>query len=354
LTDAARPALEAAPVFGFDAPQYGAGKSLLANLVNLVVHGTKLVGKGWHAEEAENEKRLYAALLAGEHAYLADNIRQGLPFGGEAIAAILTQDQRAARRLGKSEQTPVSTRAMFYATGVNLTFTADLVRRALKCRIEPGVEHPESRAFDYDVVKDTQRDHPHLLAAALTILRAYVVAGLPQEGKFRSMGSFGGFDRFVRGAILWLGLADPLDTQREIEAIDPEAETHARCLELLDSAFPNAPFQVKDIAAMVYRTHNDAETALLEWVRENTTPSRDGTINTKALGLYLKNKRGTPRGGCHLVSVKPGTVAAGRKLGRDGTIWRVERTEDERVSEVRESEPALHETVKDIYTHIYV
>ncbi|MGA7675850.1 MAG: DUF3854 domain-containing protein [Rhizomicrobium sp.] len=324
LTDAVRPALEAAPVFGFDAPQFGAGKSLLANLVCLIVHGTKLIGKGWTADEAENEKRLYAALLAGEHSYLADNIKKGLPFGGEAIAAILTQDQWAARKLGKSEQTPVSTRTMFYATGVNLTFTADLVRRALKCRIEPQVEHPENRPFSYDVAADTLANHARLLTAALTIIRAYTVAGLPMQGKFKPMGSFGEFDMLVRGAQLWLGLADPLETQRDIESIDPEIDALARGLELLEAVFGGRAFQVKEIAALAGKVKSDTENSLLDWVRENMTPPRDGSIvNTKALGHYFKEKRGTPRDGRRLVIVDAGTAEANGKLGRDGTIWRV-------------------------------
>jgi hypothetical protein len=314
LTAAIRPALETAPIFGFDAPQFGAGKSLAANLVSGIVHGTKLVGKSWASDEAENEKRLYSALLAGEHSYFADNVEKGEPFGGEAIAAILTQDQWAARKLGKSEQPPVSTRVMFYVTGVNLTFTADLVRRALKCRIDPGVERPENREFGYDVVAETLANHPRLLVAALTIIRAYVVAEFPMQGKFKPMGSFADFDKLIRGPILWLDLADPLETQRDIEGVDPEIDAHARGLELLEAVFGNSAFQVKDIAKL---PHGAANNSLLEWVKENTTPIRDGSgINTKALGHYFKQTRGTPRDGRKLVIVKPGSADAKGKLKR--------------------------------------
>ena len=56
------------------------------------------------------------------------------------------------------------------------------------------------------------------------------------------------------------------------------------------------------------------------------TPPRDGSIvNTKALGHYFKEKRGTPRDGRRLVIVDAGTAEANGKLGRDGTIWRVGR-----------------------------
>lgn len=326
LTDAIRPALASAPVFGFDAPQFGAGKTLLANLASMIVHGVPLIGKGWTASEEENEKRLYSALLTGEHSYLADNLKKGLPFGGEAIAAILTMDQWAARRLGKSEQTPVSTRATFFVTGVNLTFTADLVRRALKCRIEPHTERPENRAFGYDVAAETIANHPRLLTAALTVVRAYAVAGYPMQGKFKPMGSFGDFDRLVRGPLIALGCADPLETQRDIESVDPEIDALARGLELLDAVFGSRAFQVKDIATLAVGrlSANDAARALLDWVRENTAPARDGgAINTKSLGKFIASKRGTPRGGRMLKHVEPNTREAEGKLGRDGPIWKV-------------------------------
>ena len=327
LTDAIRPALETAPIFGFDAPQFGAGKTLAANLCSLIAHGRKLIGKGWTASEEENEKRLYAALLQGDPSYLADNVKQATPFGGEAIAAILTQDRWAARKLGKSEQPTVSTRAIFYVTGVNLILTADLRRRALKCRIEPADEHPENRRFDYDVVEDTRAGHPRLLAAALTIIRAYVVADHPMQGRFTPMGSFGDFDRLVRAPLLWLGCADPLDTQREIETVDPEAEGLARGLELLEAAFGQGPFQVKDIASPSGLTREGNPAALWEWIRENILPPRDGSlVNTKALGQYLAKHRGTPHRGRRLVLVAPGSSEARGKSDRDGKIWRVGRS----------------------------
>lgn len=327
IMSAIRPALETAPMIGIDAPQFGAGKTLLANLIHIVGHGVRPTAKGWAKDETENEKRLFSSLMGGEAVYFMDNVAKDAPIGGEALATILTQPTWAARKLGVSEQPAVSTRALFMATGVNLTFAADLVRRSLKTRIEPGVERPENREFSYDVVADTIANHPRLLAAALTVVRAYVVAGSPMAGKFKPLGSFGDFDRLVRAPLMWLGRVDPVETQRDIEAVDPEADTLVRGLELLELVFKGKAFQVRDIAALAAKSPLMAgEAALVNWIRENTPQSRDAaSINTRALGLYLKSKRGTPRGGRKLEMAEPGTAVAGGKLGRDGTIWRIVR-----------------------------
>ena len=55
---------------------------------------------------------------------------------------------------------------------------------------------------------------------------------------------------------------------------------------------------MKDVAALSKLGATGTKAALLDWVKENTAPARDGTaVNTKALGHYLKQKRGTPRSG---------------------------------------------------------
>jgi putative DNA primase/helicase len=54
-----------------------------------------------------------------------------------------------------------------------------------------------------------------LLAAALTVLRAFVVAGRPAHGK-ALFGSFEAWDRLVRGSLLWLGAEDPCGTRQRV------------------------------------------------------------------------------------------------------------------------------------------
>jgi putative DNA primase/helicase len=63
--------------------------------------------------------------------------------------------------------------------------------------------------------------------AALTILRAFHVAGRPvqmgPDGKpVTPLGSFEEWSNFIRGALIWLGVADPCDTMEKIRKKDPK------------------------------------------------------------------------------------------------------------------------------------
>jgi Bifunctional DNA primase/polymerase, N-terminal len=82
IMSAIRPALETAPMIGIDAPQFGAGKTLLANLIHIVGHGLRPVAKGWAKDEAENEKRLFSSFMSGEPVYFVDNVAKDTPIGG--------------------------------------------------------------------------------------------------------------------------------------------------------------------------------------------------------------------------------------------------------------------------------
>ena len=46
--------------------------------------------------------------------------------------------------------------AMLFATGNNLTFSGDVIRRTLMCTMDAGVERPELRDFKTDVVEETR------------------------------------------------------------------------------------------------------------------------------------------------------------------------------------------------------
>ena len=60
------------------------------------------------------------------------------------------------------------------------------------------------------------------LVSALTVLRAYHVAGRPRQAS--PLGSFGEWSDLVRSALLWLGHADPVDTMEKSRTSDPKLE----------------------------------------------------------------------------------------------------------------------------------
>jgi putative DNA primase/helicase len=104
-----------------------------------------------------------------------------------------------------------------------LVIRGDLIRRTMLCRIDARVEQPETRVFDNDPVTLALDWRAELVTDALTILRAYHVAGRP--GKPRPLGSFEDWSDLVRGALLWLGDADPVESMNQLRKSDPVLAT---------------------------------------------------------------------------------------------------------------------------------
>jgi hypothetical protein len=62
-------------------------------------------------------------------------------------------------------------------------------------------------------------DRGRYIAAALTITRAYLIAGCP--GLLPPLASFDGWSRAVRSPLVWLDYTDPVETMEAARADDP-------------------------------------------------------------------------------------------------------------------------------------
>ena len=88
------------------------------------------------------------------------------------------------------------------------------------------MERPELQQFDYNPIADAKDNRGELVAAALTILRAYHVAGRPS--RLPQLQSFAGWSDMVRSAMVWLGVDDPVKTQETLRENDPVLTTLIR------------------------------------------------------------------------------------------------------------------------------
>jgi hypothetical protein len=175
------------------------------------------MSQGPHAEE--DEKRLFSILLQGDQIVSIDNVTR--PIGGNALCTIMTEETWQNRILGESRNVSVPTNVLWMPTGNNLTFEGDMTRRALLCQMDAGIENPESRSFDLDLMQWVPANRAKLVAAGLTILRAFVCAGRPGLEGLKPYGSFEEWSNLVRGALVWLGEPDPCITRKFIAADDP-------------------------------------------------------------------------------------------------------------------------------------
>lgn len=227
LTLLVRPAIVGpVPGFVFDKNAPGTGGSLCADAVALIATGRQAPRMSWPPDEVELEKVLASYALRGSALICFDNIRSGQPFGGAPLDKVLTAgDTVDLRVLGKSEAPTLPWRSVVVATGNNVAVTGDTIRRVLLIRMQTNEERPQDRAgFQLPDLRAWLVDNrPRLVVAALTILRAFVVAGRPLPTDYRPWGSFEAWSSLIPTAIEWAGGADPMQTRIDNgDAEDPE------------------------------------------------------------------------------------------------------------------------------------
>ena len=199
------------PLFAFSANIRGSGKSKLCDLAGLIAYGRTMARKTLPGDDDETRKVITAIAIEAKPAVLLDNA-DGM-IGSASLDAVLTSDTWSDRILGKSETTgDLPWRTLLMATGNNLAFKADTARRVILCELDCRDENPEDRDdFQHANIESHTLLHRHRLAvAALTILRAYVVGGRLYNGK--RLGSYESWSEMICGAVVFVGLPNPLET----------------------------------------------------------------------------------------------------------------------------------------------
>src|SRR5262249_54996143 len=143
----------------------------------------------------ERRKAITAYTLEGNRVVCWDNVTGRL--GGKSLSIALTEPVWTDRVLGVSKQWSGPMRVTFYATANNVELGADMDRRVVHVRLNPGVERPELRTgWRYpDVLAHCQEEQPRLTAAALTVLKAYLNSG--ERINYAPWGSYEAWSRIV-------------------------------------------------------------------------------------------------------------------------------------------------------------
>jgi putative DNA primase/helicase len=284
LTALDRHNMPAAPLHGFSATVAGTGKSKLADIVSILATGRPAAVKGQPGTEDELEKRLNSELLQGASIICIDNCEHTLQ--SAFLCQMLTQETVSIRVLGQSKNVDASTTATVMATGNNLQVTGDLTRRVLVCSLDARVEHPERRKFDWDAKDVAKEQRGRLVAAALTILRAWRTAGTRVECS--PLGGFEAWSARVRAPLLWLGCADPCETTLKFKAQDPQVLQLTAVIEAWKETIGlNVPVKISDIVNKAVMAP-DLHAALMAVA---DAPGRQA-ISTDRLGRWLRKVEG--------------------------------------------------------------
>jgi hypothetical protein len=285
LTPLVRGSLPTAPMHLIAAHMAGTGKSYLVDIFAVIATSRICPVITAFKSAEETEKRLHAIVLSGIPMISLDNCTHDL--GGEFLCQMTERPIVKIRILGRTETPDCEVHTAAYGTGNNVTFKGDMVRRGMVCNLKTLDERPELRKFKRNTLRQAGANRATYVAAALTVMRAYIAAGAPEVcGPFAS---YAEWSSMVRSPLVWLGEPDPVASVDTTQAEDPELADIRELGEWwrgelkLDENYLSA--RLVEIANEVPRGFNVNS---LKDLLLRIAGDKDSTISTKRLGEWLR------------------------------------------------------------------
>jgi bifunctional DNA primase/polymerase-like protein len=289
LTAQVRGSLPTAPMHLIRAHMAGTGKSHLVDTFAVVATGRICPVITALKSVEETEKRLGAIMLSGVPMISLDNCTHDI--GGEFLCQVAERPVVKVRILGRSETPDCEIHTAVYATGNNVTFANDMVRRGLVCNLEALDERPELRKFERNVLRQAAGNRAAYVAAGLTVMRAYLAAGAPEVcGPF---GSYPEWSMMVRSPLVWLGEPDPIASIDTTQAEDPELTDLRELGEWwLDELKLDEDYQSARLVEIAHEVPRGFNTNPLKGLLLRIAGDKDGDISVKRLGEWLRRNSG--------------------------------------------------------------
>jgi hypothetical protein len=186
---------------------------------------------------------------------------------------------------------------LFMYSGVNLEPRGDTVSRSVLIRLDPAIERPWAKQWETrDPTEIALEMRGELVSAALTVLKAFIIAGCPDQGcgPFR----LAGWNRVIRNAVLWAGYADPLAGMTQLEDGDPENEPCADLMAAWSRVFGERSVTAAEVVAVSDANNDDLKHALLAVAASGRAA---GVIEPRRLGRFLSRYHRKVVGGLRFV-----------------------------------------------------
>ncbi len=321
LTPLLRGMLPVAPLHAIRASTAGTGKSYLVDLASACSTARPCPVLAAGEKDDETEKRLVGVLIAAFPIVSIDNVNGEL--GGDVLCQAIERPLVRVRALGNSDIMEIESRATFFATGNGLRVRGDMTRRTIICSLDANVERPELRSFKQDPLQRVLDDRGAFVAAALTIVRAYLVAGQPDRIK-PAIASFPDWSNTVRSALMWLGCTDPACTMEKAREDDPELSELRQVIGAWHACFADASATVRSISERAFEQTRDergdlspANPALRDAL--TAVAGERGGVNSRKLGHWLLKHEG------RIVRLENRTQARLKRAGTIGGVatWKV-------------------------------
>src|SRR5215211_4297527 len=206
------------PLAALDKPSPGTGATLLVESLAVATSGAEPGALGVTKDDDETRKQITAKLRTGERWLFLDNVAVELKTS--ALARALTATEWEDRILGVSKTTRVPQRAVWVATGNNLSLSLEIARRSYWIRMDAKLARPWERpatAFKHPDLKDwTRTRRADLLSALLTIGRSWFAKGKPVPAGAPTLGSFESWSRTLAGVLHAAGVEGFLQNSAQL------------------------------------------------------------------------------------------------------------------------------------------
>lgn len=309
LTATIRPGLSFAPMFHVRAHAVGSGKSYLCAVITAFATSQLGTPTTFPADDEECRKLLLAEFLCSPAVIEFDNMTCDI-LPHKSLCTALTSEFISGRILGESKTATVNTRTIILSSGNNVAPIKDMTRRCITISLNPEVEIPAEHEFKRpNLIAELLQERESYVSAALTIIRAWVVAGRPMN-ECKSLVGFRDWSDLCRQSLLWLGCADPATSIFEAMQEDPDREQLGRLLIAWQTLFGNAPAMIREaVKKSEFPINEELKETLIDIAGEN------GDINRRRLGRWIKQHIGQIVDGLRFVRCS-GKTSAER--------WRVE------------------------------
>ena len=313
------------------APQPGSGKTLLATCMR-IVHGGVFRAE-MPSDDAELKKNITTILdVTTAPVIHIDNVSGVLR--SSALAGLLTSAIWEDRRLGSNTQITAANDRLWILTGNNLAIGGDLLRRTVLVTIDPGVPDPHLRTkFRLPNLEEwTRANRGRLLAALLTLVRAWIAAGSP--GDAAGSDGYAQWITTVDGILTHAGIEGRFDDRASARQTIGEDDSDWReFLEAAHSHFGQRLWTAKELLSLVDdgRYHEPADQFAVAHAAQHPIPldalpaelvekaartRAPLTTLSKSLGRWLRNRDRRWAGGL--------TVRSSGRNREKVTLWQVQ------------------------------
>jgi hypothetical protein len=249
-------------------------------------------------DENEWRKTLTSLLVEGEALISLDNV-EGLLYS-PTLASFLTADLWKARLLGTMQSPDLLQRSMVIANGNNMQLGGDIPRRTYRIRMDAGVSNPWMRTgFTFSpLLKYAKQDRGKIIAALLTMVRAWYVAGQPTPQKaMPALAEFSTWAEIVGGVLAYAGVDGFLDNLAQLyDETDVEGPQWTGFLEMWLLKLDKKDYTTAAIIEAI-KQDKDLEATLPEPLSGLPLgEEKEVKAFSIRLGRALRKRKGTPYG----------------------------------------------------------